>query len=337
MNLQSDSHSRQNLLTGEWVMVSPHRTERPWHGQVEHPDSLTEPVFDSECYLCPGNERAGGQRNPQYSGPWAFDNDFPALSGHSAVENSDGSMFVTRPEQGCCRVICFSERHDLRLASMNQSEVLSALKFVIDEFVELDGRDDISYVQVFENRGKMMGSSNGHPHAQIWATGEIPNEPAKELQSQADYYGINGSSLLLDYLAAEQKAGSRIVCASEHIVSLVPFWAVWPYETMLIPGRAVAAPNELSDEELADFANVLRSTLAACERLFQASVPYSMGFHPRPSDGKQHPEWQFHAHIYPPLLRSATVRKHLVGFEMLGMPQRDLTPEVAARRLRDHL
>jgi UDPglucose--hexose-1-phosphate uridylyltransferase len=195
---------------------------------------------------------------------------------------------------------------------------------------------DIGYVQIFENRGQMMGCSNPHPHAQIWATSGVPMEPGKESRSQASYFESNVSSLLMDYLEKELSMGDRIVCNNDHAVSLVPFWAVWPYETLLIPRRSVAGPEEMTREELSAFGDILQQTLRACEKLFQAAVPYSMGFHPRPSDGKPHPEWQFHAHIYPPLLRSASVRKHLVGYEMLAMPQRDFTPETAARRLRDN-
>ena len=334
MSLQTHSHRRKNLLTGEWILVSPHRTQRPWQGQVDDPEVDERPAYDPDCYLCPGNERANGARNPDYRGGFAFDNDFAALSTESVVEASDQPLFEAEAESGCCRVVCFSEQHHLRLACMDDVGVGRALRILFDEFAALDARPDIDYVQVFENRGAMMGCSNPHPHAQVWATRGIPVEPQKEFDRQSDHYGRTGRPLLLDYLDAECAARERLVCENEHAVSLVPFWACWPYETLLLPCRHVGAPGELSAAEIDGFAQVLRRTLVAAERLFSAAVPYSMGFHARPSDGADHPEWQFHAHIYPPLLRSATVRKHMVGFEMLGMPQRDLTPESAAERLR---
>lgn len=337
MSLQAHSHRRKNLLTGEWVLVSPHRTQRPWQGQVDDPESGDGAKYDPSCYLCPGNERAGGAKNPAYAGGFAFDNDFAALSPRSEIEESDSPLFVAKAESGWCRVVCFSARHDLRLATMDDEGVGRALSLLFDEFRELDRRSGIGYVQVFENRGQMMGCSNSHPHAQVWATSSLPVEPAKELRTQSAYFSEKGSSLLLDYLEAELGTGERLVTENEHAVSLVPFWACWPYEVLLIPRRGVAGPDDMTAVEVAALAQVLRRTLVAYERLFRASVPYSMGFHPRPSDGEDHPEWQFHGHIYPPLLRSASVRKHMVGFEMLGTPQRDLTPEAAAGRLRNAL
>jgi UDPglucose--hexose-1-phosphate uridylyltransferase len=337
MSSQTHSHRRKNLLSGEWVLVSPHRTQRPWQGQVDDPDEGSMLNYDSGCYLCPGNERAGGNRNPDYSGGFAFDNDFSALSPESDIEPESNSLFVSEAESGICRVVCFSEQHHLRLASMDDLAVTRALNLLFDEFAVLDKRPDVEYVQIFENRGQMMGCSNAHPHAQIWATRSLPVEPAKELATQLDYFARNARPLLMDYLEAELEAGDRLVFGNEHAVSMVPYWACWPYETLLIPRRPVSGPDEMSAGEVAGLAQVLRQTLVACERLFSSAVPYSMGFHPRPSDGAEHAEWQFHVHIYPPLLRSATIRKHMVGFEMLGNPQRDLTPETAAHRLRENL
>ena len=215
--------------------------------------------------------------------------------------------------------------------------IATALHYLFEQFAELDALADIGYVQIFENRGRMMGCSNQHPHAQIWASSDVPVEPAKELERQSAWFKRRGQPLLMEYLQAELADGSRLVCENDEAVSLVPFWAVWPYETLLMPRRAMAGPELMTADEVRAFASVLSRTLQACEKLFNTSVPYSMGFHARPSDGRVHPEWQFHAHIYPPLLRSASIRKHLVGFEMLGMPQRDLTPEVAAARLRNAL
>ena len=335
--MESQSHRRKNLLTGEWVLVSPHRTQRPWQGQVDAPEADAGPAYDPGCYLCPGNARAGGVRNPDYRGGFVFDNDFAALSPGSEPAEPGHSLFVAEPVSGRCRVICFSERHDLRLATMDDAGVTRALELLFAEFDALDRDPAIACVQLFENRGQMMGCSNPHPHAQVWATSSLPNEVAKEQVQQAGYFRRHRRPLLLDYLQAELSDGSRLVCSDERAVSLVPFWAVWPYETLLLPTRPADGPGALAPEDVAGLARVLRRTLVACERLFAAPVPYSMGFHPRPSDGAAHPGWQFHAHIYPPLLRSATVRKHMVGFEMFAMPQRDLTPETAAAALRKAL
>ena len=337
MSIADQSHARKNALTGEWVLVSPNRLQRPWQGQVESIEDEGLLKYDPGCYLCPGNKRANGNANPYYAGPFSFENDFPALSAASDVGKPNGPFFEAREEAGICRVICYTERHDLRLATMSTEQLVIAIGAMIDQFAELDKRKGIGYVQLFENRGEMMGCSNPHPHAQVWATSHVPAEPAKELQQQLAYYNSQNSPLLLDYLAAESKAGKRLVAENDHCAACVPYWAVWPFETLLIPKRWAAAPNDLGAEEVEGLAEVLGSVLAGYDQLFHCSTPYSMGFHPRPSDGKPHPEWQFHIHIYPPLLRSATIRKHLVGFEMLGMPQRDLTPEVAAERLRDSI
>lgn len=334
MTTQDQSHARKNILTGEWVLVSPHRTQRPWQGQAESRDNADAPSHDPECYLCAGNERASGEINPDYTGPYIFDNDFPALSAASEIESSDGPLFQARTESGRCRVVCFSEQHNQRLATMSEVDIIAALNAINADFAALDASGQYDYVQVFENRGQMMGCSNQHPHAQIWATEHLPSEPAKELACQSQYLDKNHSVLLLDYLEAELTDGARIIHSNEHFVALVPYWATWPFEQMILPRRHVGAPNDLSQHEVQSLAALLKMSLGTVERLFDTSAPYSMGFHPRPSDGNDHPEWQFHLHIYPPLLRSATIRKHLVGFEMLGMPQRDLTPEAAAEKLR---
>lgn len=334
MSLQSHSHTRRNLLTREWVLVSPHRTERPWQGQVEPEDTEELPEYDPQCYLCPGNLRAGGIRNPSYTGTFVFDNDYPALSSEPVAVWDTGSLFRSRPETGHCRVVCFSDKHNLCLADMRQGQIERALHALFAQFRQLDSAPDIAYVQIFENRGQTMGCSNAHPHGQIWATRELPLEPTKELRAQHDYWQANGRSLLTDYLQAELEADVRVVSKNDHFVAVVPFWAVWPFETLVIPSRLLAGPEEMSDHEVAGFADILKRVLSRYDQLFDTSTPYSMGFHPRPSDDEEHPEWQFHAHLYPPLLRSATVRKHLVGYEMLATPQRDLTPEVAAEKLR---
>ncbi len=314
--------------------MSPHRLQRPWQGQVEAPDGDALPAYDPECYLCPGNARANEKRNPDYTGTFVFDNDFPALSGSSEVAAGDSELFRARPESGRCRVICYTERHDLRLATMDIDTICGALGAMIDEFRELDRQPEIGYVQLFENRGAMMGCSNAHPHAQVWATANVPTEPAKELQAQRNYRERHGTSLLLDYLQAEVERKERLIVDNDQFVAVVPYWATWPYEALLIPRRQAAAPDELDAGEIGSLAATLKAVLGAYEAMFATAAPYSLGFHARPSDGQAYPEWQLHVHIYPPLLRSATVRKHLVGFEMLGMPQRDLTPEKAAAALR---
>lgn len=335
MSLQKHSHSRRNLLTGDWVLVSPHRTERPWQGQIEKSETAHQLTYDPQCYLCPGNHRANNNANPEYVGPYVFDNDFPALSAESKIDAPAGPLFHTRTESGRCRVVCYTERHDLRLATMASEDIQTAIRTLAAEFAELDNDDSVGYVQVFENRGGMMGCSNPHPHAQIWATEHLPTELTQEFAQQSAWWEDSGSPLLADYRAAEIKEGSRIVQQNDHFVTMVPYWAVWPFETLIIPRRNFSSFDDMTAEEVIGLADILKSTLSVYDRLFAVPAPYSMGFHPRPSDGKPHPEWIFHGHIYPPLLRSATVRKHLVGFEMLAMPQRDLTPEAAAERLRN--
>ena len=335
MSTATQSHARFNALTSEWLLVSPHRLQRPWQGQVETEVAEQLPEHDPICYLCPGNARANENENPDYRGPFVFDNDFPALTTESDVGEMPNALFQARPETGCCRVICYTERHDLRLATMSDNELCIALEAMIAEFSKLDQRDDVGWVQVFENRGAMMGCSNSHPHAQVWATKNLPTEAAKELDAQSAWLDEYGSPLLVDYLQAELDAGSRVIVESDHFVAVVPYWAVWPYEALVLPRRHVTAPDEFEKQEVASLAATLKAVLSGYDALFSTSAPYSMGLHARPSDGKPHPEWQFHIHVYPPLLRSATVRKHLVGFEMLGMPHRDLTPEVAAEALRN--
>ncbi len=333
MSLRDQSHARLNLLTNEWVLVSPHRTLRPWQGETSRRETSPGATYMPDCYLCPGNERAQGQRNPDYEGPFIFDNDFPALSHESVIDSPESPLLQARPERGRCRVVCFSEHHDERLATMSVDSISRALDAIIDDYRALAESGDFSYVQVFENRGAMMGCSNQHPHAQIWATENLPTEPAKELAAQRAYLAENDRPLLRDYLVVELAADERVVAAGEHFVSLVPYWATWPFEQMIIPRRDVASPVDFSRDEILALAWILKRALTANDRLFDTSAPYSMGFHACPCDG-EYPEWVFHIHLYPPLLRSATVKKHLVGYEMLGMPQRDLTPEVAAERLR---
>lgn len=330
-------HRRLNPLTGQWVLVSPHRAKRPWQGQVEKVAAQTLPAYDPTCYLCPGNARNTGQKNPNYTGTFVFDNDFAAilpLEGRAGEEKIDG-LFTAEVETGTCRVVCFSPRHDLTLPEMTLEEVEAVVRTWTEQTVDLGSKDFIHYVQVFENRGAMMGASNPHPHSQIWTTGHVPNEPAVELARQDAYLREHGTCLLCDVIAAERNSGERIVATNEHFTAIVPFWAVWPFEILLISHRHLASLPDLTPAEVTGLADIMRQVNTRYDNLFEISFPYSMGFHQAPTDGRDYPGQHFHAHYYPPLLRSATVRKFMVGFEMLGMPQRDITPETAAQRLRE--
>lgn len=330
-------HRRFNPLTREWVLVSPQRAQRPWLGQVEKSSAPDIPAYDPTCYLCPGNARVGGVRNPDYTGPYVFDNDFPAIVATSAApaHAEDHPLFVAEPATGMCRVVCFSPRHDLTLPQLPLAEVEAVIRTWANETARIGAHPGIDYVQVFENKGDVMGCSNPHPHSQIWASSYIPNEPAKELAAQRAYLQTHGRPLLVDYIAAERTRAERVVVANDHFTALVPFWAVWPFEVLLSAHRPVRYLYELTPTETTALAELLQAVLIRYDNLFEVSFPYSMGFHQAPTDGGAHPEWVLHAHFYPPLLRSATVKKFMVGYEMLAMPQRDLTPEQAAARLRD--
>jgi UDPglucose--hexose-1-phosphate uridylyltransferase len=328
-------HRRFNPLIREWVLVSPHRTKRPWQGKEEKPPEPAEVSYDPQCYLCPGNARAGGARNPQYHSTFVFDNDFAALHPEmSAADFNDSGLLVAQDESGICRVVCFSERHDLTLALMAEDEVRRVVDTWAKQYRELGSIPWINHVQIFENRGAIMGASNPHPHCQIWGNANLPNQVEKEQQSQLAYRDEHGSCLLCDYLALELKQQERIVCQNRDFAVLVPFWALWPFEVMVLGLRHTGSMDDLSATELDALAEILSRLSIRYDNLFEAPFPYTMGFHQSPTEGKPHPEWHFHAHYYPPLLRSATIPKFMVGFEMLGSPQRDFTPEVAAERLR---
>jgi UDPglucose--hexose-1-phosphate uridylyltransferase len=328
-------HRRLNRLTGEWLLVSPHRTARPWQGQVEDQPTEQRPAYDPACYLCPGNERAGGVRTPEYTSTFVFDNDFAALLPDTPQQRLDrDGLLIAESERGICRVVCFSPRHDLTLGGMDPAAVRRVVDTWTDQYAELGGIPWVGHVQIFENRGAMMGASNPHPHGQIWANERLPNEPARE-QRQQEAYAAGGGCLLCDYLAAELKDGERVICQNEGFVALVPFWAVWPFEVLVQPREHHGALSDLDDAERDALADLLGQLTRRYDRLFQVSFPYSMGLHQRPTDGAAHREWHLHAHFYPPLLRSATVRKFMVGYELLGQPQRDITPESAADRLRN--
>jgi UDPglucose--hexose-1-phosphate uridylyltransferase len=334
---QQNPHRRFNPLKREWVLVSPHRTQRPWQGQVEKPAQPGVQSYDPECYLCPGNMRAGGLKTDNYTSTYVFENDFAALKPDAPRFHEDEGgkgLLVAEGESGVCRVICFSPRHDLTLAKMEVPDIRKVIDLWDAQTRELGSRNDISYVQVFENRGAMMGASNPHPHGQIWASRSIPNEAVAEQAAQAAYLAEHGCCLLCAYREMEMRLGERVVTRNASFVALVPFWAVWPFEVMILPVRHVADLESMNAAERDDLAAMLKSVTSTYDKVFDTPFPYSMGLHPQPFDGAEHREWHFHLHFYPPLLRSATVRKFMVGFELLGSPQRDITPESAAETLR---
>ncbi|MEM7022440.1 MAG: UDP-glucose--hexose-1-phosphate uridylyltransferase [Pseudomonadota bacterium] len=335
LSLSDDPHRRYNPLTGEWVLVSPHRAKRPWQGRIEATADDNRPRYDPSCYLCPGNTRAGGVVNPDYRDTFIFDNDFGALlPGTEDSELQDGKLLRARAERGICRVICFSPRHDLTLPEMEVAAIRRVVDVWTEQYEELGAKSFINHVQIFENKGETMGCSNPHPHGQIWAQGSVPGEPAKELHHFKAYHAAQGSTLLADYLDKELELETRIVCANDGFVALVPFWAFWPFETMILPRRRIASLSEMEPAEKDALADLLKRLTSRYDNLFRTSFPYSAGLHQAPTDGEPHPEWDFHLHFYPPLLRSATVRKFMVGYEMLANPQRDITPETSADMLR---
>ncbi len=336
MQLQDHTHKRYNILSGEWLLVSPHRTKRPWQGKVDKPQRDIKKRYDPECYLCPGNKRAGGLINPDYTDTFSFINDYSALIPDiPAGEYNKGNLLMAKTERGICKVICFSPRHDLTLARMSNREITGIIDLWIDEYEEFRKLDGIRYVQIFENRGAIMGCSNPHPHGQIWANEDIPDLPYRESASQQDYLRKYGRCLLCDYLELEKKEKERIVFENESFTVLVPFWAVWPFEVMILPNEHLSSISGLNARQKDHLSDAMRRTGIRYDNLFSTDFPYSMGIHQMPADGKQHQEWHFHLHYFPPLLRSASVRKFMVGYELLAMAQRDLTAERCASMLRE--
>ena len=336
IDFTEDPHKRFNPLTGEWVLVSPHRMKRPWQGKVEAPGQTNRPAYDPNCYLCPGNIRADGETNPKYNASYAFTNDFAALLPDTPDgDYNEGDLLVAKNQRGTSRVICFSPRHDLTLPEMDASEIRRVVDVWVEEFKRLKENKDIKYIQIFENKGEIMGCSNPHPHGQIWALNDLPVEIEKESGRLGAYYQKHGHSLLTDYLDIELKKNERIVCANDYFVALVPFWAVWPFETMIVSRKQHETILTFSEAERDALADIIRRLTIRYDNLFQTSFPYSAGMHQAPVNSKGTEGWHWHMHFYPPLLRSATVKKFMVGYEMLAGPQRDVTPEWAAERLKN--
>lgn len=331
----AESHRRLNPLTGEWVLVSPQRAQRPWQGKVEQYSKHHSSDYKSDCYLCPNNKRVNGNINPDYNSTFVFDNDFSSLEKDATdFIINDSELLKAKAEKGICRVVCFSPKHNLTLAEMGLNEIVQIIKAWRDEYSSLGSKPFINYVQIFENKGEIMGCSNPHPHGQIWAQENIPNEAAKEQSKQLKYFIEKNTTLLSDYIKLEKEKAERVVYENESFILLVPFWAVWPFETMIISKRKINNILHLNENEVEQFAEILKLTTVKYDNIFNISFPYSAGIHQAPTDGLDHPEWHFHMHFYPPLLRSATIKKFMVGYEMLGEPQRDITPERSAEILK---
>jgi UDPglucose--hexose-1-phosphate uridylyltransferase len=329
-------HRRKNILTGEWILVSPHRTQRPWQGDLAKSDEVVRSDYDPDCYLCPGNRRANGETNPDYKSTFVFTNDYSSLLPEIPGSRLNSkNLLVSKSERGICRVVNFSPKHNLTLAEMDPREVEEVITTWQDETASLSTRSYINYIQIFENKGAMMGNSNPHPHCQIWAQESIPDEPQKELKHFGRYFAANKKSLLSDYLKLELKLKERVVFENGSFAVLVPFWAVWPFETLIVSKRKLAWLTELRETEKREYAEALNVITSKYDNMFRVSFPYSSGIHQAPTDGKKYKEWHIHMHFYPPLLRSAVIKKFMVGYEMMAEPQRDITPEYSAQVLRN--
>ncbi|NMH88821.1 UDP-glucose--hexose-1-phosphate uridylyltransferase [Flavivirga algicola] len=334
-DLQDYSHKRLNILTGEWVLVSPHRAKRPWQGQNEAVSNDLRPAYDETCYLCAGNTRINGEVNPKYEDVFIFTNDFAALQKDSKSFSLEDGLLVAESETGICKVVCFSPDHSKSLADMDAKDIQKVVFAWQKEYKELSENPNINYVQIFENKGAVMGCSNPHPHGQIWSQSTLPNEVDKKNTQQLAYYNKNKRSLLGDYLAQELEKKERIIFENDSFVVLIPFWAVWPFEAMIVPKKQQSNILELNGSEAFEYAEAISVLTKAYDKLFNTSFPYSSGIHQAPTDGNENKHWHWHMSFYPPLLRSATVKKFMVGYEMFGSPQRDITAEIAARMIRE--
>jgi len=331
--INSQPHRRYNILTDEWVLVSPHRTKRPWQGKTDKAVVRKSITFDENCYLCPTNKRASGDINPDYKGTYSFTNDFAALLTNEEQVTLNKGLLKATTESGICKVVCFSPNHSLTLPLMSISEINDVIGLWRKEYVELGMKPEINHVQIFENKGDIMGCSNPHPHGQIWAQHSIPEIVLQKQRQQLNYWNMHHKSLLSDYIQQEITLDERIVLKNKHFVALVPYWAVWPYETMIVPIKQYQHIDQLNHEEQEAFAQIIKELTTKYDNLFEVSFPYSSGIHQSPTD-KEHPEWHFHMSFYPPLLRSAEVKKFMVGYEMFANPQRDITAEQAAQNLK---
>jgi len=330
-----ESHRRFNPLTGEWVLVSPHRTQRPWQGKVEKSINNNTPAYTNDCYLCPGNVRANGDINPDYNSTFVFNNDYGAINENdSRTIDEKSKLLQAKAERGICKVVCFSPKHNLTLAILALDDIVKVVKTWQYEYLNLGRESFINHVQIFENKGEIMGCSNPHPHGQIWAQESIPNEVLNESANQFKYFKEKNVTLLKDYIEIEKQKGERVIYENESFVLLVPFWAVWPFETMIISKRQISTILQFDEKEILQFAEVLENITVRYDNIFNIPFPYSAGIHQSPTDGLEHPEWHFHMHFYPPLLRSATIKKFMVGYEMFAEPQRDFTPERSAEILK---
>lgn len=334
-NLKEYSHRRYNILTGEWVLVSPHRTKRPWQGKQEKLAGAQRPTHDPSCYLCPGNTRANGEQNPNYEDVFIFDNDFAALQTNTPSFKVNDGLIIAESESGLCKVVCFSPDHSKSLPDMEVKDIQKVVHAWQHEYKTLGAMEGINHVQIFENKGDTMGCSNPHPHGQIWSQSTVPNEVVKKDKHQKSYFDQHQSSLLGDYLKQELELNERIIFENNHFVVLVPFWAVWPFEAMIVPKQHLKNILELSDEASFNFAEAISKLTQAYDQVFDCSFPYSAGIHQCPTNGASNEHWHWHMSFYPPLLRSATVKKFMVGYEMFGTPQRDITAEVAADTLKN--
>ncbi len=336
-DLQDYSHKRLNILTGEWVLVSPHRAKRPWQGQNEAVNNEVRPTYDESCYLCAGNTRINGEVNPKYEDVFVFTNDFAALQSDSKTFSVNDGLLTAESETGICKVICFSPDHSKSLADMSPKEIEKVVRAWQREFKELGSNPNINYVQIFENKGAVMGCSNPHPHGQIWSQSTLPNEVDKKNTQQLNYFNKNNSSLLGDYLKQELEKQERIIFENDGFVVLVPFWAVWPFETMIVPKKHQSNILEMDATEAYQYAEAIAVITKAYDKIFNTSFPYSSGIHQAPTNGEENKHWHWHMSFYPPLLRSATVKKFMVGYEMFGSPQRDITAESAVKMIRELL
>ena len=335
INFSDDPHRRFNILTKEWVLVSPHRSKRPWQGKEEKAPLILRPTYDEACYLCPGNKRSNGSMNPNYTSTYSFTNDFAALHPNGSDAEYNNGLLQAQGEKGICKVICFSPDHSMTLPHMSLEAIEKVIQLWQREYQELGKLPYINHVQIFENKGGVMGCSNAHPHGQIWAQASIPGEVQKKSTNQKEYWNQYGSSMLQDYWKQEAKLSERIIHENEHFITLIPFWAIWPYEAMILPKRSIQNVIGLTANEKTSFAKILKKTTQIFDQIFETSFPYSSGIHQATTNGIDQPEWCMHMSFYPPLLRSATVKKFMVGYEMFAEPQRDITTEIAAQQMRN--